>query len=96
MYDDNEARYLIYETTQEYDKYYVLTYDEERPNNLYLTCFTSISKDLDLREFGRGHRGIDVDSKEFIALRNVVIFNCRDVFASSNGTTTGTPYFKPL
>jgi len=27
---------------------------------------------------GRGHRGIEVDTKEFIALKNIVLFNCDD------------------
>lgn len=93
MYDVHEERFLIYETTAEYDKYYSLKYDEERPNHVYITCYTSICKELDLIEYGRGHRGIDVDSKEFIALRNVIIFNCRDVFASNVGPMAYTPFF---
>jgi hypothetical protein len=31
MYDDQQERFLIYETTAEYDKYYCLKFDEERP-----------------------------------------------------------------
>lgn len=88
MYDNSEERFVVYETTQEYDKYYCLKYDEERPGGLHVTCYTSISQELDLKEYGRGHRGIDVDSKEFIALRNVVTFNCRDVFGGSAGASS--------
>jgi len=84
MYDDQQERFLIYETTTEYDKYYSLKFDDERPTNgVNITCFTTICKELDFIEYGRGHRGIDVDSKEFVALRNVIIFNCKDVFANS-------------
>jgi len=93
MYDDHQERFLIYETTSEHDKYYCLKYDEERPNHVYITCYTSVGKELDLREYGRGHRGIDVDSKEFMALRNVVTFNCRDVFAAHVGMVETSPHF---
>jgi hypothetical protein len=87
MYDEPQERFLIYETTSEYDKYYSLKYDEERPDKVYVSCFTSICKDQDLNGYERGHRGIDVDCKEFVALRNVVKFNCRDLFASGvNGS----------
>jgi len=32
MYDDQQERFLIYETATEYDKHYCLKFDEERPN----------------------------------------------------------------
>jgi len=62
MYDDHQERFLIYETTSEHDKYYCLKYDEERPNHVYITCYTSVGKELDLREYAR-----DIEESMLIA-----------------------------
>lgn len=33
---------------------------------------------------GRGERGIDIDTKEFIALKNIIHFNCFNPFGCAN------------
>jgi hypothetical protein len=42
--------------------------------------FTTIALNVGTAQTGRGQRGIEIDAKEFIALRNIVHFNSANPF----------------
>jgi hypothetical protein len=84
-YEKTEERFIIFENSYELQKYYVLEYDESRARtgvecNLMVTAYTICGINLLTAEVGRGQRGIEVDAKEMIALRNIVHFNCINPF----------------
>ena len=85
LYDRENARFIVEEAQYEMKKYYVLEYDEERAengfgNSLQVTQYTMIIPNQGTASQGRGQRGIEIDAKELMALRNVVHFNCVNPF----------------
>jgi hypothetical protein len=49
-------------------------------NHLMVTMYTIVGTNLLTAEIGRGQRGIKVDTKEIMAMRNIVHFNCINPF----------------
>lgn len=45
-----------------------------------VTVYTVVSTNLLTAEIGRGRRGIEIDTKEVMAMRNIVHFNCINPF----------------
>jgi len=45
-----------------------------------VTQYTVISINLGTATIGRGQRGIEIDTKEFMAMRNIIHFNCYNPF----------------
>jgi len=85
FYDKNEERFYICENSYEIQKYFVLEYDNTRAitgigYHLTVTMYTVVSINLGTASIGRGQRGLDVDTKELMALRNIVHFNCVNPF----------------
>lgn len=85
IYDRENNRFLVEEASYEVKKYFVLEYDEDRAengigNHLQVTQYTTITPNLGTSSMGRGQRGIEIDTKELMALRNVVHFNCINPF----------------
>jgi len=39
-----------------------------------------VKVNVNIQVTGRGERGIDIDTKEFIALKNIIHFNCFNPF----------------
>ena len=85
VYDRVTDRYIICEKTYELQKYYVIQFDEERldrqlENLVEITNYVVAQVNMGTKQFGRANRGIDVDTKEFMALRNLVHFYCNNPF----------------
>ena len=83
--DAANDRYIIVENTYEYQKYFILEYDETRSqigigNHLQVTQYVKVNVNIQTGITGRGERGIDIDTKEFIALKNIIHFNCQNPF----------------
>lgn len=57
-----------------------------------MTCYITVNKGQD----DRGQRGVEIDSKEFIALRNLIQFNTKDAFYSSKDLRITPGSFKNL
>ena len=77
--DRKNNRYIIAEKTYEVQKYYVLKHDSNRVESgledvVQVIQYVSVQLNVGTKQFGRGKRGIDVDTKEFMALRNLVHF----------------------
>jgi len=75
--------------TYELHKYFILEYDESKANNgignhLTVTQYTEVSVNLGTAASGRGQRGIEIDAKEFMALRNIIHFNCLNPFGCNS------------
>lgn len=45
-----------------------------------VTVYTVVGTNLLTADIGRGHRGIEIDTKETMAMRNIVHFNCVNPF----------------
>ena len=88
MINDHERqRFLVQEQSEEVSKVFVLRFDEQRAksgsaNHLQVTQYTSIPLDEE-HSASRGRRGLRADINEFMALRNVISFNCADPFGCS-------------
>lgn len=86
MHSDPDAqRFLVCEDTAEYQRFYVLEYDESRArngagNSLSVTVYTTAGTDQTTAQQGRGRRGLEVEQTEISALRNVVHFNSINPF----------------
>jgi hypothetical protein len=85
FYDKEQERFFICENAYELQKYFVLEYDEQKAmsgtgNHLMVTVYTVVSTNLLTAEIGRGKRGIEIDTKEVMAMRNIVHFNCQNPF----------------
>ena len=85
LYDRDKQRYLIEESSYELTKYYVLSYSEDNlhkgiGNHLNVVLYTTVKLSEGTAFSGRGRRGIDIDAKELIALRNLVYLNCANPF----------------
>ena len=86
--DKDNERFIICEETYELIRYFVLEYDESRVGNgigphLLVTLYTTVSTNWTTSVIGRGQRGLDIDTKEFQALRNIIHFNCYNPFGCS-------------
>jgi len=93
FYDKALERFFICENSYELQKYFVLEYDEQRAksgvgNHLMVTMYTVVGTNLLTAEIGRGQRGIEIDTKEIMALRNIVHFNCINPFPCMSCKTT--------
>lgn len=51
---------------------------------LQVTQYVIVNLNIGTKQFGRGKRGIETDTKEFMALRNLVHFYCANPFKSLN------------
>jgi hypothetical protein len=85
FYDKSEERFYICENSYELQKYFVLEYDDQRARtglgqHLMVTVYTVIGPNLLTAEIGRGQRGIEVDTREMMAMRNIIHFNCINPF----------------
>ena len=85
VYDRVTNRYIICEKTYELQKYYIIQFDEDRldrqlENLVEITSYVVVQVNMGTKQFGRANRGIDVDTKEFMALRNLVHFYCNNPF----------------
>lgn len=79
VFDRKNNRYIIAEKTYEVQKYYVLQHDDQRAEMglddvLQVIQYVCVQINIGTKKYGRGKRGIDVDTKEFMALRNLVHF----------------------
>lgn len=95
FYDQEDERFFICENTYQYQKFYVLEYDERRArngvgNHLTVTIYTVVGTNIVTAEQGRGHRGIHVDAMEANALRNVIHFNCANPFSCNCANQGGS------
>lgn len=89
LHDNANDRYIIVENTYEYQKYFILEYDDTRCNSgmgstIQVTQYVKVNVNIQTGITGRGERGIDIDTKEFIALKNIIHFNCDNPFGCSN------------
>jgi hypothetical protein len=79
IFDRSNNRYIIAEKTYEIQKYYVLQHDPQRSEQglddvLQVIQYVCVQVNVGTKQFGRGKRGIEVDTAEFMALRNLVHF----------------------
>lgn len=81
FYDKSEERFYVSETAYELQKYYVIEVAENK-TVVHITQFTTIALNVGTASTGRGQRSIEIDAKEFIALRNIVHFNSHNPFKS--------------
>lgn len=96
FYDKNEDRYYVVENSYEIQKYFVLEFDEARANNgfgnnLSVIQYTIMNVNVGTSLSGRGQRGIEIDAKEFIAMRNIVHFNCANPFNQFGAVAKQSP-----
>ena len=87
IYDRTNKRFILCEKTYEIQKYYVLHIDEKRPQNclqnlVQITQYVTFQVNIGTKQYGRGKRGIEVDLREFMALRNLVHLYSPDPFAT--------------
>jgi hypothetical protein len=85
--DRKNNRYIICEKTYEVQKYYVLQHDEQRYERgledvLQVIQYVCVQVNIGTKQYGRGKRGIEVDTREFMALRNLVHFYSPNPFLS--------------
>ena len=79
VYDTENERFIICEKTYELQKYYVLQYDSARseqglPGIVQVIQYVDTQPNIHTRQIGRGKRGLEIDMKEFLALKNLVHF----------------------
>ena len=89
FFDRDEERFVIHESSYELQKYFILEYDQDRAktgigNHLTVTMYTLVNVTVGTAGIGRGQRGIEVDTKELMALRNIVHFNCVNPFGCAS------------
>jgi hypothetical protein len=99
IYDRENERFVICEKTYEVQKYYVLSYDPKRVEQgldeaTKVVQYVEVQTNLGTKQVGRGKRGIEVDTKELMALRNLVHIYCPNpykVYASDVDKDSLTP-----
>ena len=86
--DKENERFIICEETYELIRFFILEYDESRAangigNHLLVTQYTTVATNWTTSVIGRGQRGLDIDLKEFQAMRNIIHFCCINPFLCS-------------
>lgn len=59
-----------------------------RGSKTNVTLFTKVNMNYGTSFAGRGNRGLDIDSKEFMAFRNTVHFNFKNELAKFKSTNS--------
>lgn len=96
FYEKSQKRFFACENTYQYQKFYVLEYDQNRAkngvgNHLTVTVYTVVATNIVTADLGRGERGLEIDIQETHALRNIVHFNCVNPFVCRCLTDDGQP-----